>query len=177
MTKIFKSLALVAAAVASLVSCQEVSPVEPIEKEYTYTFSLSNPDTKAYLDLNDAVTKWESGDRLGVYTVGTAGTSYNRDANIDVNETLVVFQISSIYALNTGHNICGEDNPYTGNKTGITNINPGSVFAHSNIGFDRKKLVQAVFLQADSSSNCSYTFNPGKLIYGERMGNGVFRIC
>ena len=83
MKKIFTSIALVAVAAASLVSCnKEVKPVEPVEKEYTYTFSLSNPDTKAYLDLNDAVTKWETGDQLGVYTVGTLGTSYNRYGNI-----------------------------------------------------------------------------------------------
>ena len=106
MKKIFKSIALVAVAAASLVSCnKEVKPVEPVEKEYTYTFSLSNPDTKAYLDLNDAVTKWESGDQLGVYTVGTAGTSYNRYGNINSSETPVKFQISSYYALGAGDRV------------------------------------------------------------------------
>lgn len=106
MKKIFTSIALVAVAAASLVSCnKEVKPVEPVEKEYTYTFSLSNPDTKAYLDLNDAVTKWETGDQLGVYTVGTHGTSYNRYGNINSSETPVKFQISSYYALGAGDRV------------------------------------------------------------------------
>lgn len=128
MKKIFKSIALVAVAAASLVSCQEVSPVEPVEKEYTYTFSLSNPDTKAYLDLNDAVTKWESGDQLGVYTVGeSTGTSYNRWGDINTSETPVKFQISSVYALGVGDKVyCYFPYDANNSKEGATR-NPATI--------------------------------------------------
>lgn len=108
MKKIFKSIALVAVAAASLFSCQKPNPVEPDQKEYTYTFTLSNTDTKAILatEGDDTFTKWESGDQLGVYTFGeSTGTSYNRFGNINTGVTPVQFQISSYYALGTGDKV------------------------------------------------------------------------
>lgn len=73
MKRFFNISFILSVLVASLSSCQEeVNPTIPNETEdYVYTFALSNVETKAYLDEN--VARWESGDKLGVYTDGVNG--------------------------------------------------------------------------------------------------------
>lgn len=99
MKRFFNISFILSVLVASLSSCQEeVNPTIPNETEdYVYTFALSNVETKAYLDEN--VARWESGDKLGVYTDGVNGKTYNRYANIDTDKSPVEFKINCSKAL------------------------------------------------------------------------------
>lgn len=105
MKKFFKTVAIVAVAVASLVSCnKEVNPVE--NSEYTYKFTLSSDEgTKAI--LNENVIQWESSDKLGLYVV--RGTNNylvnNRYATVNLSEDPVTFDVTTTSALNSGDKV------------------------------------------------------------------------
>ncbi len=97
---------VVFAIVASVLfySCKRIEPVEQIVEEeglYTYTFTLGNPDTRSTIALEDGrkVINWEEDDKIGVYTVGTNGTSSNKQGIIDLNATPNTFSITSTKAL------------------------------------------------------------------------------
>ena len=97
-----KIFVLVAAAAMALASCQkpEIENVQP--QEYEYTFLIGNADTKA--TVGETCVEWEDGDQMGVYTISTSGTSYNRWGNITPGfpATMVV---SSYYALSAGDKV------------------------------------------------------------------------
>ena len=86
----------------ALASCQkpEIENVQP--QEYEYTFLIGNADTKA--TVGETCVEWEDGDQMGVYTISTSGTSYNRWGNITPGfpATMVV---SSYYALSAGDKV------------------------------------------------------------------------
>ena len=98
MKKIFSIFVLVAAAAMALVSCNKQEVEAPKPQEFEYTFEISG-DTKATIGEDCVV--WESGDKIGVYTDGQNGISYNRYGNITLGSP-VTFKVSSYYALVAG---------------------------------------------------------------------------
>ena len=98
MKKIFNIFVLVAAAAMALVSCNKQEVEAPKPQEFEYTFEIAG-DTKATIGEDCVV--WESGDKIGVYTDGQNGISYNRYGNITLGSP-VTFKISSYYALVAG---------------------------------------------------------------------------
>ncbi len=107
MKKLSSFLLAGAVAVLSIASCSDKISADD-ESLYTYRFTLSTPSTKAVLDSDETATftKWESGDRLGVYTLNNdAEISYNRYADIDVSKDPVEFSISSYNALTAGSEV------------------------------------------------------------------------
>lgn len=98
MKKIFNIFVLVAAAAMALVSCNKQEVEAPKPQEFEYTFEIAG-DTKATIGEDCVV--WESGDKIGVYTDGQNGISYNRYGNITLGSP-VTFKVSSYYALVAG---------------------------------------------------------------------------
>ena len=86
----------------ALASCQkpEIENVQP--QEYEYTFLIGNADTKA--TVGETCVEWEGGDQMGVYTISTSGTSYNRWGNITPGSPAKMV-VSSYYALSVGDKV------------------------------------------------------------------------
>lgn len=91
MKQIFKSLVLVAAAVATLTSCEKAPEVTPTPEEYTLTVNATLPapeDTKTYLGELDATNGypvlWSEDDKIRLYEVSytsEGGTNFRKGDN------------------------------------------------------------------------------------------------
>lgn len=103
-----------AAAAMAFASCEMVVENSVPQDGYVYTFTLSSADeTKAAIGENSVV--WEDGDQMGVYTISTSGTSYNRYGDITPG-TPATMEISSFYALSAGDMVYTYY-PYTSNNS------------------------------------------------------------
>ena len=91
MKQIFKSLVLVAAAVATLTSCEKAPEVTPTPEEYTLTVNATLPapeGTKTYLGELDATNGypvlWSADDKIRLYEVSytsEGGTNFRKGGN------------------------------------------------------------------------------------------------
>lgn len=110
----------VAAAAMALASCQkpEIENVQP--QEYEYTFLIGNADTKA--TVGETCVEWEDGDQMGVYTISTSGTSYNRWGNITPGSPATMV-VSSYYALSAGDKVYAYYPYVSSNSQDADNVN------------------------------------------------------
>lgn len=93
MKQIFKSLVLVAAAVATLTSCEKAPEVNPTPEEYTITVNANLPapeGTKTYLGELDATNGypvlWSEDDKIRLYEVSytsEGGTNFRKGGDSD----------------------------------------------------------------------------------------------
>lgn len=115
-----KIFVLVAAAAMALASCQkpEIENVQP--QEYEYTFLIGNADTKA--TVGETCVEWEAGDQMGVYTISTSGTSYNRWGNITPGSPAKMV-VSSYYALSVGDKVYAYYPYVSSNSQDAANVN------------------------------------------------------
>ena len=115
-----KIFVLVAAAAMALASCQkpEIENVQP--QEYEYTFLIGNADTKA--TVGETCVEWEAGDQMGVYTISTSGTSYNRCGNITPGSPAKMV-VSSFYALSVGDKVYAYYPYVSSNSQDAANVN------------------------------------------------------
>ena len=120
MKKLMKIFVLVAAAAMALASCQkpEIENVQP--QEYEYTFLIGNADTKA--TVGETCVEWEAGDQMGVYTISTSGTSYNRWGNITPGSPATMV-VSSYYALSAGDKVYAYYPYVSSNSQDADNVN------------------------------------------------------
>lgn len=115
-----KIFVLVAAAAMALASCQkpEIENVQP--QEYEYTFLIGNADTKA--TVGETCVEWEDGDQMGVYTISTSGTSYNRWGDITPGSPAKMV-VSSYYALSVGDKVYAYYPYVSSNSQDAANVN------------------------------------------------------
>lgn len=115
-----KIFVLVAAVAMALASCQkpEIENVQP--QEYEYTFLIGNADTKA--TVGETCVEWEAGDQMGVYTISTSGTSYNRWGNITPGSPAKMV-VSSFYALSVGDKVYAYYPYVSSNSQDAANVN------------------------------------------------------
>ena len=114
MKRLLNLFVSVAAAAMAFASCEMVVEDSVPQDEYVYTFTLGSADeTKAIIGENSVV--WEEGDQMGVYTISTSGTSYNRYGDITPG-TPATMEISSYYALSAGDMVYAYY-PYTSNNS------------------------------------------------------------
>ena len=104
----------------ALASCQkpEIENVQP--QEYEYTFLIGNADTKA--TVGETCVEWEGGDQMGVYTISTSGTSYNRWGNITPGSPAKMV-VSSYYALSVGDKVYAYYPYVSSNSQDAANVN------------------------------------------------------
>lgn len=103
-----------ATVVMAFASCEQVVEESVPQNDFVYTFTLGSADeTKATIGENSVV--WEEGDQMGVYTISTSGTSYNRYGDITPG-TPATMEISSYYALAAGDMVYAYY-PYTSNNS------------------------------------------------------------
>ena len=104
----------------ALASCQkpEIENVQP--QEYEYTFLIGNADTKA--TVGETCVEWEDGDQMGVYTISTSGTSYNRWGNITPGSPATMV-VSSYYALSAGDKVYAYYPYVSSNSQDADNVN------------------------------------------------------
>lgn len=113
MKQIFKSLVLVAAAVATLTSCEKAPEVTPTPEEYTLTVNATLPapeGTKTYLGELDATNGypvlWSEDDKIRVSqvpyytadgmtftTAGNTSSSYSSDITRSADNTTASFEL------------------------------------------------------------------------------------
>lgn len=116
MKRLLNLFVSVAAAAMAFASCEMVVENSVPQDEYVYTFTLGSADeTKATIGENSVV--WEEGDQMGVYTISTSGTSYNRYGDITPG-TPATMEISSYYALSAGDMVYAYY-PYTSNNSTV----------------------------------------------------------
>lgn len=114
MKSLSKLLMSFATVVMAFASCEQVVEESVPQNDFVYTFTLGSADeTKATIGENSVV--WEEGDQMGVYTISTSGTSYNRYGDITPG-TPATMEISSYYALAAGDMVYAYY-PYTSNNS------------------------------------------------------------
>lgn len=97
MMKRFFTLASVAAATMMLFSCaKETATKDSVQQGgYTYTFKVSNPETKS--TLNDGVTayKWEGGETLGIFLKSAPDKAYSGEITVDGSSAYVTVTLDA----------------------------------------------------------------------------------
>lgn len=155
MKRFFKSIAMIAAAALTFAACSQEDPITTTngEEMINLKFKIGNSDnaaTRALLNTDEngkKFLKWENGDKIGSFAVGTFGTtttSNNNGGTVEVNGEEYTLNIQTF---NTG----SATNIYTyfpyssnagKNKESATMTIPGTQYIDEN-GFDADAMPMA----------------------------------